>query len=190
MATQTGILVVAATHREIAPASSWRTLLCGVGPVDAASRTAAELARERPALVLHVGIAGGRRHCAFSPASIVIGTESRYCDLTVAGEWAPSTLSAPLELVSAAQRALPGALALPIGTSARVGGTSGCDVEAMEGFGVMRAAQLAGVPALEVRAISNHIEETDRAHWHFDAAFSAIIAATPALVAALARTLD
>ncbi|MBK6486857.1 MAG: hypothetical protein IPF98_08315 [Gemmatimonadetes bacterium] len=28
----------------------------------------------------------------------------------------------------------------------------------MEGFGVLRAAQLAGIPALEVRAIANHIE--------------------------------
>ncbi len=190
MANRTGILVVAATERELAPADGWRTLLCGVGPVDAASRTAAELARERPALVLHVGIAGGRRRGTFLPASIVIGTESRYCDLTVAAEWAPSKLSAPLELVSAAQRALPGALVLPIGTSARVGGTSGCDVEAMEGFGVLRAAQFAGVPALEVRAISNHIEDTDRSRWHFDAAFAAITAATPALVAALARALD
>ena len=32
----------------------------------------------------------------------------------------------------------------------------------MEGFGVLRAAQLAGVPAIEVRAISNEIEEVDR----------------------------
>jgi nucleoside phosphorylase len=82
---------------------------------------------------------------------------------------------------------LPAALVLAIGTSARIGGTSGCDVEAMEGFGVLRAAQLAGVPAIEVRAISNDVEETDRARWHFDAAFAAITGATPALVAELSR---
>src|SRR5919206_69607 len=56
----------------------------------------------------------------------------------------------------------------------RDGGTTGCEVEAMEGFGVLRAAQLAGVPAIEVRAISNEIEETDRARWRFDDAFAAI----------------
>ncbi|MEO5816788.1 MAG: hypothetical protein ABIT20_16055 [Gemmatimonadaceae bacterium] len=189
MANHIGILVVAATERELAPAGGWRTLTCGIGPVDAACRTAAELARERPLLVLHVGIAGGRRQAALAPPSLVIGTESRYCDLSVATEWAPSTIAAPAELIVAARRALPAALALTIGTSAHVGGTSGCDVEAMEGFGVLRAARLAGVPAIEVRAISNHIEETDRARWHFDAAFSAITTATPLLVAELARIL-
>ena len=73
-----------------------------------------------------------------------------------------------------------------IGTSARVGGTTGCDVEAMEGFGVLRAAQLAGVPAIEVRAISNEIEEEDRSRWRFDEAFAAVLEATPRLVAELA----
>ena len=58
--------------------------------------------------------------------------------------------------------------------------------EAMEGFGVLRAAQRAGVPAVEVRAISNDIEETDRARWHFDEAFAAIVAVTPRLVVEVA----
>ena len=70
-----------------------------------------------------------------------------------------------------------------IGTSARVGGTTGCDVEAMEGFGVLRAAQRAGIPALEVRAISNAIEERDRSRWRFEDAFGAITLVTPRLVA-------
>jgi nucleoside phosphorylase len=82
---------------------------------------------------------------------------------------------------------LPDAPRLAVGTSGRVGGTSGTDVEAMEGFGVLRAAQRAGVPAVEVRAISNDIEETDRARWHLDAAFAAITAATPRLVEEVAR---
>ncbi len=58
---------------------------------------------------------------------------------------------------------LPGAPTLPIGTSAAVGSV-GRDVavEAMEGFGVLRAAALAGVPAIEIRAISNEIGEPDR----------------------------
>ena len=179
------ILVVSATARERAEVGDWRTLLCGVGPVDAAAATATEIARQRPWLILHVGIAGARRHGAFAPATLVIGTESRYCDLGVPDEWAPSTIVTSQNLVVAAQRALPPAVACAIGTSGRVGGTTGCDVEAMEGFGVLRAAQLAGIPAIEVRAISNHIEEPDRARWHFDAAFSAITAATPLLVAEL-----
>ena len=60
----------------------------------------------------------------------------------------------------------------PIGTSARVGGSHGVDVEAMEGFAVLRACELAGVPAVEVRVVSNEIGEPDRALWRFDEAFA------------------
>jgi hypothetical protein len=139
--------------------------------------------------VLHVGIAGARRAASLPPPTLVIGTEARYCDLSVPAEWAPSVVRASDACVAAARRALPTAVGCVIGTSARVGGTTGCDVEAMEGFGVLRAAQLAGVPAVEVRAISNAIEDADRALWRFDDAFAAIIAATPRVVAELARIL-
>jgi futalosine hydrolase len=82
---------------------------------------------------------------------------------------------------------LPAAPMLPIGTSAAVGSV-GRDVavEAMEGFGVLRAAALAGVPALEVRAISNEIGEPDRALWQIAEAIGSLSAATPALLEALA----
>lgn len=190
MPNRSHILVVSATERELAAADGWRTLLCGVGPVEAAAATAAELARARPAVVLHVGIAGARRHRGVALASLVIGSHAQYCDLGVAAEWAPNTVVTPQGLLAAAQRALPAAAVMRIGTSARVGGTSACDVEAMEGFGVLRAAQLAGIPAIEVRAISNEIEEDDRAHWQFDAAFAAITAATPLVVVELLRTIE
>ena len=185
MAERSRVLVVAATARELAASDAFLTLRCGVGPVEAAASTAAAIAAHRPAAVLHVGVAGARRQRTLAPASIVVGTESRYCDLpaTIPAEWAPRTVEASPLLVSAVRRVVPGAVALPIGTSARVGGTSGCDVEAMEGFGVLRAAQLAGVPAVEVRAISNEIEEGDRARWRLDDAFAAITALTPRLAA-------
>ena len=71
----------------------------------------------------------------------------------------------------------------PIGTSARVGGSHGVDVEAMEGFAVLRACELAGVPAVEVRVVSNEIDEPDRARWRFDEAFALLAEKTPRLVA-------
>lgn len=179
------ILVIAATERELAPPDGWRTLLCGVGPVDAAARTAAAIAEARPAAILHVGIAGTRRARALAPASLVVGIESRYHDLQVPPHLAPSVVRPPAALVAAVSRVLPVAPRLPIGTSGRIGGTTDTDVEAMEGFAVLRAAQLAGVPAVEVRAISNDIEETDRSRWHFDEAFAAIVNATPRLVEAM-----
>ncbi len=190
MSDRARILVVAATARELAAPDAWLTLRCGVGPVEAAARTAAAIAALRPDAIVQVGIAGARRSRALAPASLVIGTEARYCDSNVPAEWAPSTVHASAALLRAVQRALPHAVTLSIGTSARVGGTSDCDVEAMEGFGVLRAAQLAGVPAIEVRAISNEIEEHDRARWHFDAAFAAITAVTPLLVRAVREGLS
>ncbi len=183
------ILVVAATARELASPDGWFTRQCGVGPVEAAAATAAAIAELQPAAILHVGIAGARRSRALAPASLVIGSDARYCDLNVPVEWAPNTVPASPQLLLALRRALPEAAALSIGTSARVGGTTGCDVEAMEGFGVLRAAQRAGIPAIEVRAISNEIEETDRTRWHFDAAFTAITAATPELVHAILESI-
>lgn len=186
MTSRIRILVVAATSRELASPNGWRAHACGVGPVEAAASTAAAIAEYGPHAVLHVGIAGARRARALTPASLVIGSASHYCDLTIPAAWAPSTVSPSPLLLESLRETRPDALVMPIGTSARIGGTldcaSGCDVEAMEGFGVLRAAQLAGVPAIEVRAISNEIEEDDRARWHFAAAFAAITGCTPLLV--------
>lgn len=173
------ILVVAATEREAAGANGAVAIVCGVGPVEAAAATAAGIAAHRPAAVLHVGIAGARRECGIVAPALVIGSEAVYADLTY--HLAKRSVAATPELLAAAQRALPDASVFPIGTSGQVGG-GGLDVEAMEGFGVLRAAELAGVPAVEVRAIANEIEAADRATWRFDEAFAAIAAATPRLL--------
>jgi hypothetical protein len=76
---------------------------------------------------------------------------------------------------------------LPIATTARVGGGTICEVEAMEGFGALRAASLAGVPALELRAISNPVAERDRDRWRIDDALAALRAALPPLLGEIAR---
>jgi len=157
------------------------TLRCGIGPVEAALHTARALAERRPDAVLHVGLAGARR---LEPPALVIGTEAVYEDvrddaLVVARIVADATL------LERARQALPDVRALPIGTSAAVGGARGCEVEAMEGFAVLRACELAGVPAVEVRAVSNAIDEPDRAKWRFDDALAALADAVQRLVPAL-----
>lgn len=181
------ILVLAATARELAPPGDWLARACGVGPVDAAAGAVAGIAALRPAAVIHVGVAGARASSGLVPPALVIGASSRYCDLEVPERFAPRVVAADAGLLDAFRRALPDAAVREIGTSARVGGGTGCDVEAMEGFAVLRAAQLAGVPAIEVRAISNAVEEPDRARWQLDAAFAVIVAATPLLVREAAR---
>jgi futalosine hydrolase len=175
------ILVVAATERELAAIDGAAGLVCGIGPVEAAAATARALSRQVPAALLHVGIAGAR---GLEAPQLVIGSEAVYED-AAGGPLVPGRVLPDQDLLARARRALPEARVLPIGTSARVGGTSGCTVEAMEGFAVLRAAQLAGVPGVEVRAVSNDVDEADRARWRFDDALAALDDALPRLLAEL-----
>ena len=167
------ILVVAATEAELA------------GPVEAAAVTARALAERRPGAVLNVGLAGAT---GIDPPTLVIGSESTYCDIS--GDLAASfprveRVEPAAHLLEAARAALPEALVRPIGTTAYVGRGVDCEVEAMEGFAVLRASALAGVPAVEVRAISNAVDEPDRGRWQFDDALAALAEAIPRLLAEL-----
>jgi len=161
------VLIVGATERELAHVRRFETFCCGVGPVEAAARTAAALADREPDGVIHIGIAGAR---AIEPLSLVIGSEAVYEDAV--GPLVPSRLEPDAALLETLRRALPEAHVAPIGTSAHVGGASSCEVEAMEGFAVLRACALAGVPAVELRVISNSPDESDRTQWRFEEAFA------------------
>jgi futalosine hydrolase len=176
------VLLVAATEIELCDREG---LVCGVGPVEAAVTTARALALDPPRAVVHVGVAGAR---GITPGGLVVGTESVYRDISA--EIPVVDRVAPDEaLLAAVRAALPDALALPIGTSAAVGGlTSGeLRVEAMEGFGVLRACAQAGVPAVEVRAISNEISEGDRSRWRIGRALEALAEALPRVLEAAAK---
>lgn len=178
------ILVVAATEDELAGAPGGAVAeVCGVGPVEAAARTARAIAAHGPDAVVNVGIAGAR---SFDAPRFVIGSEAVYCDADDP-RWFELRLAADERLVAAAARAVPEARVEPIGTSARVGGSSGCEVEAMEGYAVLRAAALAGLPAVEVRVLANAIGEPDRTRWRFADARAALAGALPGLVEELAR---
>ena len=182
MAGPAAVLVVAATPRELEGAEGARSFACGIGPVEAAARTAVELAGDRATALLHVGIGGVRAGAGPRLLDAVVGSRSLYCDSALAEPIMPDP-----GMLAAVTAALPDAFLLPIGTSARVGGTTGTSVEAMEGYAVLRAAALAGVPALELRVISNEIEEQDRSRWAFDDAFARLAEVTRAAVAALSR---
>ena len=166
------MLIVAATERELAQVRRFDTFRCGIGPVEAALQTARALAERKPDAVIHIGIAGAR---AIEPLSLVLGSEAVYEDAL--GPLVVARVAPDAALLASVRAALPEAQVLPIGTSARVGGTRECEVEAMEGFSVLRACELAGVPAVELRAISNAIDEQDRAKWRFEEAFELLGAA-------------
>ena len=175
------VLVVAATERELGGLPG---LVCGIGPVEAAAVTSQALAERLPGAVLHVGVAGARRASGIRPPHLVLGSASVYCDIAAEIPVLRGAKPDPA-LLAVARRVLPDAHVLPIGTSAAVDGSHGVDVEAMEGFGVLRACALAGVPALELRAVANEIEEADRSRWHLAEALEALATALPALVRAL-----
>jgi futalosine hydrolase len=176
------LLVVAATERELAGAGPTATLVCGVGPVEAAAATARALALRPPRALLHAGLAGGR---GVPLGALVLGSAAVYHDLAAAIPVVDRALP-DAALLAAAREALPEAHVLPIGTSAGVGRTrADAPVEAMEGFAVLRAAELAGVPALELRAVSNYADEEDRTRWRLDESLEDLAAALGRLVPAL-----
>jgi nucleoside phosphorylase len=175
----TGVLIVAATEPELCGHAG---LVCGIGPVEAGAATARALALEPARAVLHVGLAGGR---GFAPGTLVVGNEAVYSDLGATIPVVARVEPDPV-LLAAVRGLLPDAPYVTIATSAVVGRAGSNDVvEAMEGFAVLRACALAGVPAVEIRAISNEIGEEDRSRWHPDAALAALAKALPGLVSAL-----
>jgi len=178
------VLVVAATKRELEFADGVDTLCTGIGPVEAAVATAQRLAQGRPSAILHIGIAGAT---TLAPPALVLGSESIYCDVIDAASVLPRVerVAPDAALLAGARRALPEAHVLPIATSARVGGGTAGEVEAMEGFGVLRAAAIAGVPAVELRAVSNAVGEADRSRWRIDDALALLEEALPRVLEGL-----
>src|SRR5436305_6232386 len=178
------LLVVAATERELERVRGAETFCCGIGPVEAALQTSRRLAAGGVDTLLHIGIAGAR---GIDPPALVVGSEAVYCDVIDESSTLPRIERVPSDaaLLARVRAALPEAHVLPIATSGVVGGGTACDVEAMEGFGVLRAAALAGVPAVELRAISNATDESDRGRWRFDDALAALAEAVDRVVRSL-----
>ena len=157
------MLVVAATERELALLDGLDTFCCGIGPVEAALQTARALEQRRPEGVVHVGIAGSR---ALEPPALVLGSEAVYCDVIDPASALPRVERAlpDTALLERARVALPEAHVLPIATCGKVGGGTDFDVEAMEGFGVLRACELAGCPPSScVRSPTRRTRRTGRA---------------------------
>lgn len=175
--------MVAATSVELDQLGAAETLRCGIGPVEAAVATRRALCWRRPERVLHIGIAGARR---LAPPALVLGDEAVYCDLGELTNGMPriARLRPDAVLLERARQVLPAAHVLPIATSARVGGGDRYEVEAMEGFAVLRAAADAGVPALELRAVSNGYGDPPES-WRIGEALTALTAAVEALIGAL-----
>lgn len=196
------ILVVCALSAELRafePRAGVEVFACGVGPVEAAAATARKLALGSFSAVVNAGIAGAFRGSArVGEARIVVdealaglgleggGAFSLPGDATLVDRIAVD----PAFLHRCADSAIPHARGLTVAQVTATDATAralreryGADVESMEGFAVLRASALAGIPALEVRGISNYVGARETAEWDFRAGSLAVIAALETIIA-------
>lgn len=180
------ILLAYAVEKELAfwtPRPDVEPLRIGVGPVEAATAIANALARHSYTLVVNAGIAGAFDGAAAVGDGVVVADE--YLELALEtgeaivlpdGELvADRTSSDPTLCAALNQRGFPLRRGVTVSritstdeTAARLA-ELGAQVESMEGFAVLRAAEHAGVPAIEVRGISNRVGARERSNWNFDA---------------------
>jgi len=190
-----------AVLRGIGTTAGITVLEAGVGPAAAAARTAAALASGEYGVAVSAGIGGGFAGRA-EVGSLVIADEIVAADLgaespdgflaldelgfgsariPVPGPW-------PGRLAEAARAAGLPVVTGPILTVSTVTGTAataaklsnripGAAAEGMEGFGVATAARGFGIPALEIRAVSNPVGPRDRGAWRMKEALAALEAA-------------
>lgn len=170
-------------------------MLAGVGPVSAAAHTAKILATGNYKLVISTGIGGGFLDKAdvgtlvvsnlIAAADIGVETLEGFKRLEELG-FGSTQVEVDMDFVTQVTEALQAqkihVVAGPIITVATATGTAesaaerarrilGAAAEGMEGYGVALAAQIFGIRALEIRAISNLVGPRDRSAWRMKEAF-------------------
>lgn len=213
------ILVVAATELEMKPVreclggqAQLDFLLCGIGPVEAAVRLSTFLAAhpKRYNLILHCGVAGAYVGAGAELLDICLAEREVLGDLGIEGNGRvipfPANLAVPVEFPLDASLCRQAAALLPgcrVGTFVTVNTATattargaalrerfGALCENMEGAAVARVCQEYGVPCLEVRAVSNLVEDRDPSRWRLVEACQKLADALASLVPALATTLS
>lgn len=195
------VLIVVATAGEAAPLGvpGAGVVVSGVGAVAAALATAKALAGNSYQLVVSAGIAGAYPGSGLKPGDLAVSSRIIQADLGAQdGEKFLSLqdlgLSVRPDQPQFAEFAVwngagqlartAGAAFGPMLTLNTVTGTRaraeeltrlypGALTEGMEGAGIAHAAALAGVPALEIRGISNPVGPRDRSAWRIREALDA-----------------
>jgi futalosine hydrolase len=165
------------------------TLFTGVGPIEASCALAAALASTQYELVVNAGLGGAFDGAARIGDGVVVGDEAIELNLE---SGAALALPAGVKLIDSASSAAPlvaqlRAKGFPVlrgvtvarvtsseATARRLAGELGAQVESMEGFAALRAAGLAGVPAIELRGISNRCGDRERSGWSFSAGIAGL----------------
>ncbi len=180
------ILVTCAVGKELAFFRSLphvEMLVTGVGPVEAAASVSRALAQSPYELVISAGIAGAFEGEAHIGEGLVVAEEIFEVDLETSEPLAlpdgasvidrvGSELSLVDRLVELDFRSVRGITVPRVTATDRTASrlrALGVGIESMEGFAVLRAAEIAGIPAIEVRGISNIVGDRSRSRWDFDA---------------------
>jgi len=180
------ILLTCAVGKELAFFSSVphiEMLVTGVGPIEAGISVARALAQGPYSLVINAGVAGAFEGGAEVGEGVIVSEE--YMEIGLEGSQ-PLPLPDGLRVIdrAASDLVLVDRL-VELGFQSRRGITVSCvtatqetaqrlaryraDVESMEGFAVLRAAEMAAVPAIEVRGISNIVTARAQSRWNFEA---------------------
>lgn len=180
------ILVTCAVGKELAflrPQPHVEMLVTGVGPVEAAASISRALAQSTYELVISAGIAGAFEGAADVGEGVVVTDEIFELDLETGApialpdgasvsNRASSDLTLVDHLVELGFRAVRG-ITVPRVTATDASAARlaafGVGVETMEGFAALRAAEMAGVAAIEVRGISNIVCDRKNSRWDFNA---------------------
>lgn len=180
------ILLACAVGKELGfftSAPGVEMLVTGVGPIEAAASVSRALAQSPYSFVINAGIGGAFEGCGDVGDGVVVSEEMMELGLETgvpivlpdgAGiiERASSDLSIVDRLVEqgfASKRGITVSRVTATDATARRLRALGVEVESMEGFAVLRAAEIAGVPAVEVRGISNIVTDRARSRWDFSA---------------------
>ena len=212
------ILVVAATELEMGPVrerlgdqARFDFLVCGIGPVEAAVRLSTFLAAHprRYRLILHGGVAGAYAGAGGELLDVCLAEREVLGDLGIEGNGRiipfPGNLAVAVEFPLNAALCRQAAALLPgcrIGTFVTVNTATataargaalrdrfGAICENMEGAAVVRVCREYAVPCLEVRVVSNLVEDRDPSRWRLNEACRKAAEAMAVLAPALATTL-
>ena len=205
------ILIVTAVQQEadaIGFSDSAYVVAGGIGRTNAAVATTTTIHNEGPFdFVISAGVAGSLPNGNLSIGDVVVASSCVYMEEGLVtpdgfrdmdamgfslGDFSGNTVPVDATLVS-----LLGAIGMTgsIATVATCSGTdeqaslvaerTGCVCEAMEGAAVVHAARIAGLPASEIRVISNTTGNRESQKWDLDLALESLRIAIHAAVTAL-----
>jgi len=167
-------------------------LQMGVGPVNAAHAVTLAITRSRPAAIIVCGIGGAYPESGLAVGDVVCADSECYGDLGATSphgfldmqalgfpivEGPPPIYNVlPMQVFPSARRARFVTMSTCTGTDAAaraVAARTGGAVENMEGAAVAHVAAIHGIPAGELRGISNIVTDRDTATWRIKEAATA-----------------